>query len=63
MNKIKLEDMNMVSSLTQCQELDLLETEIDRKATVSGTIGGTQCHNILLDWSCTESCQSQAGER
>ena len=57
--KIKLEDVNMVNSLTQCQELDLLETEIDRKSTMSGTISGLQCHNILLDTGAAQTVVNQ----
>ena len=48
-------EVDWVGALTQQQELKLVESTIDRKATVCGSIGGHSCKNILLDTGATQT--------
>ena len=48
-------EVDWVGALTQQQELKLVESTIDRRATVCGSIGGHSFKNILLDTGATQT--------
>ena len=46
-------EVNWVGVLMQQQELQLVESNVDKRATVCGSVGGQACKNILLDAGAT----------